>query len=225
MSETRAVKDLAIGDVIQVDGFDGNVVVKAARKIKKGLDTGKFQVTLATPDGETEVMAFSPDEEVKVVGRRTEATGKSKGGRKDQGAGKGKGQAKGKGKTKAKPDADGEASPAMPTPELQAAQAPESNAESKPETAKADRMKKAEGGEKKLSAIDAAAKVLQESSQAMNCQELINTMAEKGLWTSQKGRTPAGTLYSAMLREIQAKGSEARFRKTERGKFGAANSK
>jgi hypothetical protein len=36
------------------------------------------------------------------------------------------------------------------------------------------------------------------------------------------GATPAATLYSAILREIKAKGKESRFVKTERGKFGLA---
>jgi hypothetical protein len=72
---------------------------------------------------------------------------------------------------------------------------------------------------KKLSAVDAAAKVLGETGQAMNCQELIAAMAAKGYWSSPQGRTPAGTLYAAVLRELKTKGDIARFRKTERGKF------
>ena len=44
-------------------------------------------------------------------------------------------------------------------------------------------------------------------------------MADKNLWTSPGGKTPHATLYSAILREIQTKGSESRFKKTERGKF------
>jgi hypothetical protein len=72
---------------------------------------------------------------------------------------------------------------------------------------------------KKLSALDAAARVLEETGQAMNCTELIAAMAAQGYWSSPKGRTPAGTLYSAVLREIQTKGDQARFRKTERGQF------
>jgi HB1, ASXL, restriction endonuclease HTH domain len=72
---------------------------------------------------------------------------------------------------------------------------------------------------KKRSALDAAAKVLGETGQAMNCPELIAAMAAKGYWSSPKGRTPAGTLYSAVLRELKTKGENARFRKTERGKF------
>ena len=48
---------------------------------------------------------------------------------------------------------------------------------------------------------------------------MIKAMAEKGYWTSPGGKTPAATLYSAILRELQTKGKDARFKKTERGKF------
>jgi hypothetical protein len=71
----------------------------------------------------------------------------------------------------------------------------------------------------KLSARDAAAKVLGETGQAMTCAELIAAMAAWGYWSSPKGRTPAATLYSALLRELQTKGEHARFVKVERGKF------
>jgi hypothetical protein len=71
----------------------------------------------------------------------------------------------------------------------------------------------------KLSALDAAAKVLQETGQPMNCQELIKAMAAKGYWTSPAGQTPAATLYSAMTREMNTKASQARFQKTARGQF------
>jgi HB1, ASXL, restriction endonuclease HTH domain len=74
---------------------------------------------------------------------------------------------------------------------------------------------------KKASALDAAARVLGETGQPMNCQELIAGMMAKGYWTSPKGLTPHATLYSGILREIKIKGAEARFQKMERGKFGA----
>ena len=74
---------------------------------------------------------------------------------------------------------------------------------------------------KKLSAIDAAAKVLTDTKQAMNAKELVEAMAAKKLWTSPGGKTPHATLYSAILREINTKGNDARFKKTERGKFAA----
>jgi len=73
--------------------------------------------------------------------------------------------------------------------------------------------------EKKTSAIDAAAQVLAKSKEAMNCKEMIDAMAKQALWTSPGGKTPHATLYSAIIREIAVKGKEARFAKTERGKF------
>jgi HB1, ASXL, restriction endonuclease HTH domain len=72
---------------------------------------------------------------------------------------------------------------------------------------------------KKLSALDGAAKVLGETKKPMSCKDLIEAMAAKGYWTSTNGKTPANTLYSAILREIGTKGKEARFKKAERGKF------
>ena len=75
---------------------------------------------------------------------------------------------------------------------------------------------------KKLSALDAAARVLGENGRAMNCQEMIEVMAAKGYWTSPGGKTPSATLYSSILRELKTKGGDARFRKTERGKFSLA---
>ncbi|HEY7307851.1 MAG TPA: HTH domain-containing protein [Gemmataceae bacterium] len=83
----------------------------------------------------------------------------------------------------------------------------------KPKTAADD------GKEKKLSALDAAAKVLGETGQPMSCQEMIETMTAKNYWISPGGKTPASTLYSAILREITTKGEAGRFQKTDRGKF------
>jgi hypothetical protein len=80
----------------------------------------------------------------------------------------------------------------------------------------------AEPKAKKLSALDAAAKVLAEAGTAMTCARMITAKATKGYWTSPGGKTPAATLYSAIPRETQTKGDAARFRKTERGKFAHA---
>ena len=77
----------------------------------------------------------------------------------------------------------------------------------------------------KLSALDAAAQVLAETGRPMGCPELIAAMAEQNYWSSPKGRTPASTLYSALAREINAKGAEARFRKTGRGQFDLTESR
>jgi hypothetical protein len=99
-----------------------------------------------------------------------------------------------------------------------------------PDTAAVDTKKKspksaaAKKREKsgKVSALDAAAKVLGETGQPMTCQEMIDAMSKKGYWTSPGGRTPSATLYSAILRELKVKGAESRFKKTDRGKFARA---
>jgi hypothetical protein len=90
-------------------------------------------------------------------------------------------------------------------------------------TAKAPRSRKSKtDGEtkpKKLSALDAAAQVLADAGEPMNTRQMIEAMAAKKLWTSPGGKTPHATLYSAILRELNEKGKDARFTKTERGKF------
>ena len=68
-----------------------------------------------------------------------------------------------------------------------------------------------------MSGLDAAAKVLEESGQPMTAKEMVEAAEAKGYWKSPGGKTPHATVYSAIIREIAAKGSEARFRKTERG--------
>lgn len=72
---------------------------------------------------------------------------------------------------------------------------------------------------KKMSALDAAAKVLGEAKEPLNAKGMIERMAAKGYWTSPGGKTPHATLYAAILREIQTKGKETRFAKTDRGHF------
>ena len=108
-----------------------------------------------------------------------------------------------------------------PEPKAEEGKAAELKGEQAKASAKPPKAKKAkaEAKPKKLSAIDAAAKVLGEAGEPMNCQDMIKTMAEKGYWTSPGGKTPAATLYSAILREVKTKGNDARFKKTERGKF------
>jgi hypothetical protein len=76
--------------------------------------------------------------------------------------------------------------------------------------------KGAQGG--KTSGLDAAAKVLSEAGEALGCRAIVQRAFEKGYWKSD-GKTPHATVYSAILREIQKKGEQARFRKAARGKF------
>jgi hypothetical protein len=77
--------------------------------------------------------------------------------------------------------------------------------------------------EPKLSALDAAARVLEETGRPMGCRELIGVMAAKGYWASPGGKTPAATLSAAILREQKVKGKEARFAKAGRGLFTRTN--
>ncbi len=87
-------------------------------------------------------------------------------------------------------------------------------------SAKASRAKPAKAKRNgKLSAINAAAKVLGETKKALNCKELVEAMAAKGYWKSPGGQTPDRTLYSAILREINNNGKDARFKKADRGQF------
>src|SRR5688572_31021057 len=79
-----------------------------------------------------------------------------------------------------------------------------------PEAGKKKRAKKAKPAqEKKVSALDAAAKVLGEEKRPMTTGELIEAMAAKGYWKSPGGLTPQATLYSAIMREINTKKKEA----------------
>ena len=94
-------------------------------------------------------------------------------------------------------------------PAKKAAPAKRATAKKKPDKTK----------DKKMSALDAAAKVLGESKEPLNAKEMVEAMSSKKYWTSPGGKTPHATLYSAILREIQKKGDDARFRKAERGRF------
>lgn len=68
------------------------------------------------------------------------------------------------------------------------------------------------------SALDAAATILDDASTPMSCGEMIGAILKRKPW-STKGKTPAATLSSAILREIQRKGKDSRFAKAERVRF------
>lgn len=68
------------------------------------------------------------------------------------------------------------------------------------------------------SGLDAAATVLAEAGEPLNAKTMVERMLAKGLWTTG-GKTPASTIYAAIIREIALKGTGARFRKVERGRF------
>jgi len=88
---------------------------------------------------------------------------------------------------------------------------------------KRNKPKRDDGTPKKLSALSAAARVLGESDEPLSVKQMVEQMSEKGYWSSPGGKTPHATLYSAILREISAKGELSRFVKTDRGRFIAAN--
>jgi hypothetical protein len=80
-----------------------------------------------------------------------------------------------------------------------------------------------------MSALDAAAEVLgrlasKEASIGLGAKDLIERMEKTGLWTSPGGKTPAATLYSALIREIKERKSDSRFKRISAGKFSLAAS-
>jgi hypothetical protein len=82
----------------------------------------------------------------------------------------------------------------------------------------------AEGG-KAMSLMDAAVNILsQGTGDPMRCKDIVDLAIKRGLWTPRTGKTPASTLYAAILREITLKGDASRFAKTERGKFAMKDS-
>lgn len=75
-----------------------------------------------------------------------------------------------------------------------------------------------EDKKKRSSGLDAAAQVLREAGEPLSTGEMVRRMLERGLW-STSGKTPAATIYAAILREVNVKSDQSRFRKTARGKF------
>jgi hypothetical protein len=96
----------------------------------------------------------------------------------------------------------------------------EGDAQAKATTPKAGKTKKPKAkAEGKMSALDAAAKVLAEEGRPMTAKELIETMASKGYWTSPGGKTPEATLSAALGSETNKKGDASRLAKPVPGKF------
>jgi hypothetical protein len=87
--------------------------------------------------------------------------------------------------------------PAAKTTKLAKAKTPKAAAPTK-----ATKTKKARA-DGKMSALDAAAKVLADAGEPMNTKAMIEAMAAKNLWTSPGGATAWATLYSAIAREIK----------------------
>jgi len=72
--------------------------------------------------------------------------------------------------------------------------------------------------ERRLGLVDAAIQVMKAAGKPMNCKDIVKVILEKKLWETT-GKTPDATLYSSILRDIQKKGAEARFKKVDRGQF------
>ena len=60
--------------------------------------------------------------------------------------------------------------------------------------------------------------MLREAGTPLNCGEMVKRMLSDGLWKTG-GKTPASTIYAAVITEIAKKGPASRFRKTDRGMF------
>ncbi len=99
------------------------------------------------------------------------------------------------------------------------AQAPKKKVAKKATSKKAESKKPTKNSGNKMSLLDAAAEVLKKQA-PLNCKQLIERMAEAGLWKSESGKTPANTLNAALSKEIRVKGNDSRFEKVDRGQFG-----
>lgn len=87
-------------------------------------------------------------------------------------------------------------------------------------TANAKKSKAAKPAkERRPSGLDLAAKVLAASKEPLAAKTIAERAIAAGWKTS--GKTPHATLYAAIIREIAAKGKDARFKKTDRGLFTA----
>jgi hypothetical protein len=125
-------------------------------------------------------------------------------------------------KKPAKPKAKKTASKASAPKKAAKAKAEQKTPVAKPEAKKAAKVK-AEPKPKRVSLLDAAAARLARTKKPMSCREMIETLAAEGTWASPNGKTPHATLHAAILREIGAKGDQARFIKAEPGHFAAAS--
>ena len=184
---SRKITDLSLGDIVLIPGFDGPRTICDATKVGDGADAGKFELALRDEAGEVEHARFGPDEEVQVVGKA------AKGGK------------------------------ASPVPAESAARKTSSkgkgtkNKAPKPEGAKKAKKEPKPPKEKKTSALDAAAKVLGENGEPMNCQEMIKAMSDKGYWKSPGGLTPHATL---VLRDAQRDQGEGEGGPVQEGRSG-----
>ena len=94
-------------------------------------------------------------------------------------------------------------------------------ATSKPAATRAKPGPQKRGGEtkpKRVGLLDAAAQILAKVKEPMGCKAIVEQVIAQKLWSTH-GKTPHATLYTAIIREIAKKGKDARFKKTDRGRF------
>lgn len=89
---------------------------------------------------------------------------------------------------------------------------------------KAAASDKSNDATRRMSALDAAAQILarlkgSDASAGVGVKDLIDRMENSGLWKSPGGKTPAATLYSALIREITQRKGASRFRRIGPGRF------
>ena len=60
--------------------------------------------------------------------------------------------------------------------------------------------------------------MLADAHEPLTTKEMVSLMIGRKLWQTS-GKTPATTIYAAIIREIATKGDGARFRRFERGEF------
>jgi len=78
------------------------------------------------------------------------------------------------------------------------------------------------GGQRRMGILSAAVRILEEhdGQEPLNCQQMLEQITAKGYWAPKRGgKTPASTLYAAILMEIRKKGEASRFEKVARGRF------
>ena len=112
----------------------------------------------------------------------------------------------------------------MPTTKERQAKRTTSGSVSNPSSERQPVSRVPGASEKRLSALDAAALVLdglsgKAATEGLSPTQLIERMASAKLWISPGGKTPAATLSAAMAREIATKSAASRFRKAGPGRF------
>ena len=84
------------------------------------------------------------------------------------------------------------------------------------------RSKRDPDAPRRMTLLDAAAKVLYDAKKPMQAKAIWQAIVERDLWsTPNGGKTPYATLAATMLREMADKGAAARFVKAGRGLFAA----